>query len=268
MDLSLEGKSVIVTGAGSNIGRAIALLFGEEKANVVIAELDEKQGNKVADEIKAKGGKALVIQTDVTDFDKVQTMVKKTVEEYGKLDVLVNNVGWIVEDFFINEDPKKWETVININYKGMMYCTKAALDVMVPQKSGCVVSLGSDAGRMGEFREGVYAGCKGGVIALTKTLAREVGRNGIRLNVVCPGLVVPKKDDVGEESMWVAKDEEGKSMLDVFTPEAQEKAKKAYPLRKLGTAENIANAVVFLASDRASYITGQTLSVSGGYTMM
>lgn len=271
MDLGLEGKSVIVTGGGSNIGRAISLGFGEEKANVLIGEIDEKQGEKVVEEIKKKGGKAEMVKTDITNWEEVQTMVKKAVNEYGKLDVLVNNVGWNVDQFFMEENRDKWDKVININYKGMIYCTKAALEYMVKQGSGSIVSLGSDAGRMGEFREGVYAGCKGAIISLTKTLAREVGRYGIRLNVVCPGLTVPKsKEEVGERSLWVEKEEKtGKSMLDIFTPEAQEKAKKAYPLRKLGTPEDIAYAVLFLTSDRcAGHITGQTFSVSGGYTMM
>ena len=133
---------------------------------------------------------------------------------------------------------------------------------MIAQKGGAIVSLGSDAGRMGEYREGMYAGCKAAVIGLTKTLARELGPRGIRLNVVCPGLTIPESDDViGEKSLW-------REQLKLFTPDAQQKATKLYPLRKLGKAQDIANAVVFLASDRAGHVTGQTLSVSGGYTMM
>ncbi|MFH0843966.1 MAG: SDR family oxidoreductase, partial [Pseudomonadota bacterium] len=125
-----------------------------------------------------------------------------------------------------------------------------------------IVSIGSDAGRVGEFKESVYAGCKAGVIAMSKAVAREVGRYGIRVNVICPGVVVPSQDDVGEASMW--KGDVGK----FFTPEVQQKAASTYPLRRLGKPEDIANAVLFLSSDAADWVTGQTLSVSGGYSMM
>jgi NAD(P)-dependent dehydrogenase (short-subunit alcohol dehydrogenase family) len=263
MDLGLNGKTVVVTGGGSNIGRAIALAFGEEGSNVVIADIDEIQGNKVAEEIKGKGGKALMVKTDITNWEQVRAMIRKAIDEFGKLDVLVNNAGWNYDQLFMEEDKEKWDKVININYKGMIYCTRVALEHMVPQRSGCIISISSDAGRMGEFREGVYAGCKAAMIALTKTLAREVGRYGIRLNVVCPGLTVPRTDEeIGEMSMW-------REMKRIFTSEVQEKAKTLYPLRKLGTPEDVAFAVLFLSSDRcANHITGQTLSVSGGYTMI
>jgi len=263
MDLHLAGKSVIVTGGGSNIGRAICHRFAEEKAKIVIAELDEKQGNKVADEVKNLGAEVLFVKTDVSNHTQVEAMVEKAVDSFGKVDILVNNVGWNVDQLFMEEPREKWEKVVNINFWGPLNCTRAVLDKMVEQKSGAIVSLGSDAGRMGEFREAVYAACKGATIALTKALAREVGRYGIRLNVVCPGLTIPEsRDEIGEKSLWAS------GMLDIFTPEAQARAVKAYPLRKLGKASEIADAVVFIASDRASHITGQTLSVSGGYTMM
>jgi 2-hydroxycyclohexanecarboxyl-CoA dehydrogenase len=261
MDLNLE-KTVIVTGGGSNIGRAITLAFAKEKANVVIVEIDEVQGNKVAGEAKKMGVEAVVTKTDVTKNDQVEMMVKKTLDQFGKVDVLVNNAGWIVDDLFMNESREKWEKIIAINFWGMINCTRAVLEHMVCRKSGSIVSIGSDAGRMGEFREAVYAGCKAGIIGLTKSLARELGRFGIRLNVVCPGLTIPeKKEYIGEKSFW-------NEQINFWPLEKQEKALKAYPLRKLGKAEDVANAVVFLASDRAGQITGQTLSVSGGYTMM
>ena len=133
---------------------------------------------------------------------------------------------------------------------------------MLDQGSGAIVSISSDAGRMGEYREAVYSACKAGVIAMSKAVAREVGRYGIRLNMVCPGLTVPQsEEEMSSESMW-------HQMQEVFTPEVLERAKRGYALRRLGTAQEVANAVVFLASDAASFITGQTLSVSGGYTMI
>jgi len=262
MDLHLAGKNVIITGGGSNIGRAICHRFAEEKANIVLAELSEKSGTKVADEVKGMGADCIFVKTDVSNNDMVVDMVKKANEKYGPVDILINNVGWAIDDLFMKESREKWEKMIAINTWGPINCIRAVLDQMVEKKAGSIVSIGSDAGRMGEFREAVYAGCKGATIAMTKSLAREMGRSGIRLNVVCPGLTVPDEDEVGEGSLW-----EGE-MMTIFTPEARAKAAKAYPLRKIGKAAEIADAVIFMASDRASHITGQTLSVSGGYTMM
>ena len=264
MDLGLTGKTVVVTGGGSNIGRAISLAFAREGSNVVIAELDEFQGKKVADQANATrgGGRCIVVKTDVTKLDKVEAMVKKTLEEFGKIDVLVNNVGWDKPQLFTETDPAFWDKVIALNYRSDLNCIKAVLPHMIERKGGSIVSIGSDAGRVGEFREAVYSGCKAGVIALSKAIAREVGRYGIRLNVVCPGVTVPSPEEMGEESMWKG------DIAKMFTPETQEKIAKSYPLRRLGKGQDIANAVVFLASDAASFITGQTLSVSGGYSMM
>lgn len=263
MDLNLAGKTVIVTGGGSNIGRAIVLAFASEKSRVVIADIDEAQGQKVAKEASSLGGKVIAIKTDVTSFDSVTAMVKRIIEEFGKLDVLVNSVGWTLDRLFIEKPRSEWEKEVNINFWGVINCTRAVLDHMIERKYGKIISIGSDAGRMGEYREAVYAACKGGVIAMSKSLARELGRYGINVNVVCPGVTVPENPEyAGELSMWKG------PMAQVFTTEAQEKAAKAYPLRRLGKPEDIANVVVFLASDAASFITGQTISVSGGYTMM
>jgi 2-hydroxycyclohexanecarboxyl-CoA dehydrogenase len=263
VDLNLGGKSVIVTGGGSNIGRAICHRFAKEKARIVIAELDEIQGNSVATEIRDMGAEALFFQTDVTDNNLVEQMVKSATDEFGHVDILVNNVGWTIDQLFMEETREKWEKIVSINLWGMLNCTRAVLDQMVERKQGVIVSLGSDAGRMGEFRQAVYSGCKGAVISITKALAKELGKHGIRLNVVCPGLTIPEsKDEIAETSLWAG------GMLDIYTSETQAKAAKAYPLRKLGKAADIADAVCFLSSDRAGNITGQTLSVSGGYTMM
>jgi len=263
VDLNLAGKTVIVTGGGSNIGRAIALAFAKEKANIVIADIDQIQGEKVAALAGASLIKALAVKTDVTNYDSVTAMVKRTIDEFGKLDVLVNNVGWTNDRLFIEKPREEWEKEVNINFWGVLNCTRAVLDHMIERKYGKIISIGSDAGRMGEYREAVYAACKGGIIAMSKSLAREVGRYGINVNVVCPGVTVPENPEyAGEQSMWKG------PMGQVFTPEAQEKAAKAYPLRRLGKPEDVAGVVVFLASDAASFITGQTVSVSGGYTMM
>jgi 2-hydroxycyclohexanecarboxyl-CoA dehydrogenase len=263
MDLKLAGKTVIVTGGGSNIGRAIVLAFAKEKSNVVIADIDEAQGQKVAKEAVALGGKVIAIKTDVTSLDSVTATVKRTIEEFGKLDILVNNVGWTLDRLFIEKPRSELEKEVNINFWGVLNCTRAVLEHMIERKYGKIISIGSDAGRMGEYREAVYAACKGGVIAMSKALARELGRYGINVNVVCPGMTLPENPEhAGELSMWKS------PMAQFLTPEVQEKAAKAYPLRRLGKPEDIANVVVFLASDAASFITGQTISVSGGYTMM
>jgi 2-hydroxycyclohexanecarboxyl-CoA dehydrogenase len=261
MDLGLAGRAVIVTGGASNIGREICLTFAKEGSKVVVADWDEAQAQKVANEIKAMAGKAVAIKTDVTNWEQVQDMVKKALSEFGQVDILVNSVGGTLDQNFMEETREKWEKTINMNLWGAINCTRAVLDHMIQRKSGAVVYIGSDAGRVGEFREGVYSASKGGVIAFSKSLAKEMGRHGIRFNVVCPGLTPPKAAEIGEKSHWQAQ-------LATFTPEVLEKAAKAYPLRKLGKPEDTANAVVFLASGCAGHITGQTLSVSGGYTMV
>ena len=265
MDLGISGKTAIVTGGGSNIGRAIALTIGREGANVVIADLDDKQGAKVAQEIVAAGGKSICIKTDVTSLESVQAMFQKAVDQFGQVHILVNNVGWDKPMFFLETDPSFWDKVIAINYRSDLNTLRTVVPHMVEKGYGRIVNIASDAGRMGEFREAVYAGCKGGVIALSKAVAREYGRHNITINVVCPGATIPENEgQVGEYSMWTPEGDQ----MNYFTPEARQKAAKAYPLRRLGKAQDMANAVTFLVSESASYITGQTLSVSGGYTMM
>ena len=174
----------------------------------------------------------------------------------------MNNVGWTVDRLFMEKPRHEWEREVQVNLWGAINCIHAVLPGMIEQRAGAIVCISSDAGRMGEYREAVYSACKAGVIALSKSIARETGRHGLRLNVVCPGLVVPPDDEsISEESMW-------NQMREVFTEEVRERVGRNYPLRRIGTAQEVANAVVFLASDAASFITGQTLSVSGGYTMM
>ena len=264
MELGLKAKNVIVTGGGSNIGRAIVHAFAAEGANITIAELAPDQGELVASEVAKMnmGSRVKVIQTDVTDRAQVEEMVDQSIAEFGRVDILVNNVGWTIDRLFMEKPREEHEKEVAVNLWSPINCIHAVLPHMIEQQSGAIVSISSDAGRMGEYREAVYSACKGGVIALSKAIAREAGRYGLRLNVVCPGLIVPPDEEqISPESMW-------NQMRDIFTDGVLERVERAYVLRRMGKASEIANAVVFLASDAASFITGQTLSVSGGYTMM
>ena len=264
MELGLKDKNIIITGGGSNIGRAIVHAFAAEGSNITIAELSPSQGEMVAAEVTQMntGSRVKVIACDVTEPKQVEQMVESSIAEFGSIDVLVNNVGWTVDRLFMDKPRDEWEKEVKVNLWGPVNCLHAVLPHMIERQSGSIVSLSSDAGRMGEYREAVYSACKGGVIALSKSIARETGRYGLRLNVVCPGLVVPPEDEsISGDSMW-------NQMRDVFTDDVLERVKRNYLFRRLAKGGEIANAVVFLASDAASFITGQTLSVSGGYTMM
>lgn len=264
MELKLSGKSVVVTGAGSNIGRAIAIAFAAEKAKVAIVDVDAAQAEKVAQEARRMGAsEALAVRTDVTSWDDVQAMAERVAKTFGSIDVLVNNVGWTHDRLFMEKPREEWEKEIQLNLWSNINCTRAVLDHMMKSGTGSIVNIGSDAGRMGEFREAVYGATKAGVIALAKSLSREYGRKGIRFNTVCPGTTMPdSQEEIGERSIWAT------GMKEWNTPEMREKIAKAYPLRRVGRPEDISNAVLFMASDAASFVTGQTLSVSGGYTMM
>ena len=263
MDLGLTGASVLVTGAASNIGRAIALTFVAEGANVTIADLDGGQGTVVAERGNAGGpGNAQAVATDVTDLASVETAFAAAQAAFGPVQVLVNAVGWDQLMFFVDTTPDLWRKIIEINYIGMLNCTKTALTDMLEHGGGAIVSISSDASRQGEPREAVYGGVKAGINSFMKTIAKENGRFGVRCNVVCPGVTLPDEDEeVSTNSMW--SDREA-----MFTPDQLEKVARAMPLKKIGKPGDIANAVAFLASNRAAgHITGQVLSVSGGYSM-
>ncbi|MBI3743473.1 MAG: SDR family oxidoreductase [Chloroflexi bacterium] len=264
MDLGLRSKTVIVTGGASNIGRKISLDFAAEGANVVIADIDDQQAGKVLQEVKRNGGKAMHVKTDVTNLESVEEMVAKAMQWYGTPKALVNVVGWAKPALFLDLDVKVWDRMIAVNYVGALNCIRAVLPHMLQAKGGSIVSIASDAAREGEHSEAVYSGAKAAVVGATKAIAREYGKFGVRLNVVCPGMTVPESTEViGDHSLWRT----GGGVREAITPEVMEKAKKAYPLRRLGRPDDVSNAVMFLASDRAGFITGQTLSVSGGFSM-
>jgi 2-hydroxycyclohexanecarboxyl-CoA dehydrogenase len=243
----LDGKIAIVTGAGQGIGRAIAEKFAAEGATVVVTDRNETTARETA---AAIGGTALAIPTDVTSRESVAAAVAEVRERFGRIDVLVNNAGWDKADRFVDSDPADWERAISINLVGVLNTCKAVLPLMAEQGAGAVVNLGSDAGRVGSSGEAVYSAAKGGVIAFTKTIAREMARSQVRANCVCPG-----PTDTPLFASFAP------------DPKLREALTRAIPFRRLGQPTDIANAVAFLASDEASYITGQTVSVSGGLTM-
>lgn len=263
MDLGLAGKTVIVTGGGSNIGRGIVLAFAGEGSNIVNADLDEKQGRKTVDDANALGGRAVFIKADVTDYASVQAMVDKTLDAFGEIDVLVNNVGWANESPFTGKPRGDIEKEISLNYWSVINCTRAVAGCMIEKEYGKIVNISSDAGRVGVPKGVTYSATKGAVIAYSKAIARELGRHGINVNVVCPGWVVPENpDDAGEGSFWHQR------ALDSYPPEVLQKQISGCVIRRLGRPQDIANMVVLLASDVTSYVTGQTVSVDGGLTML
>lgn len=261
MDLGLSGKTAIVTGGGSNIGRAIALGFGEEGANVVIAEIDEAQGEKVANQIVAKGGSAAVIKADVTDIEAAKEMIRKSIEKFGKVDILVNNVGWTMRRLFVEKPVEEWEKEIRLNYWTLLNCSRAVVDHMIERKYGKIINIASDAGRVGDAKATIYSGCKGAVIAFSKALALELARFDINVNIVSPSTIVPENlaADIGKDSAWASP-----GVQEFLTPERLARVTQLFPLRRLGKPQDVANLVLFLASDKSSFITGETISVSGG----
>jgi 2-hydroxycyclohexanecarboxyl-CoA dehydrogenase len=244
----LADKVTIVTGAGAGIGKAIAVKCAAEGAIVVVTDRDGAAADAVAGEI---GGSATAYTVDVADKASVDAMVAAVAQAQGRIDVLVNNAGWDQATVFVESDPDFWRKVIDINYVGVLHTCRAALPVMAAGGGGHVVNLGSDAGRVGSSGEAVYSGAKGAIIAFSKAIAREMARSQINVNVVCPGPT--------DTALFNA--------LGGDNPRLREGLVKAIPFRRLATAEDIANAVAFFASDEASYITGQTVSVSGGLTM-
>src|SRR5919199_2416049 len=243
----LEGKVAFVTGAASGIGRATALRLGEEGARVAAADLNAEGAAATA---VAIGRDALGLALDVTDAASVRAAVGEAGRRLGAIDILVNCAGWDKVEPFLDNSEETWDRVLDINLKGVIRCTRAVLDGMIARGSGCIVSVSSDAGRVGSSGEVVYSGAKAGIIGFSKGVARETARHGLRVNVVCPGPT--------DTPLMAATSE--------ANPRLGEALVKAIPFRRLARPEEIAAAAVFLSSEDASFITGQTLSVSGGLT--
>jgi 2-hydroxycyclohexanecarboxyl-CoA dehydrogenase len=248
----LPDRVAVVTGAASGIGRAIALAMGREGARVAVLDLAGDGAIAVAGEITAAGGQAHAWPVDVADAARVTAVVGEVVSRWSTVHVLVNCAGWDRPMPFVETTPEFWDRILAVNLRGPLAMTHAVLPVMIAQGHGKIVSIASDAGRVGSTGEAVYSAAKGGLIAFTKTIARETARHRINVNCVCPG---PSDTPLFQTEFA------GPS------PRLAESLKRVIPWGRLGTPEDIAPAVVFLASDEAGYITGQTLSVSGGLTM-
>ena len=250
----LNGKTVIVTGGGGGIGGAACRRFAAEGAKVAVFDMNLEAAQKVADGITANGGTAAAFACNITDRVQVDAAVVAAETQLGPVHVLVNNAGWDIFKPFTKTVPAEWEKLIAINLTGALHMHHAVLPGMVARGGGRIVNIASDAARGGSSGEAVYAACKGGLVALSKTLAREHARHNITVNVVCPGPT---------DTALLAGFTEGAAnpdkLMDAF--------KKAIPLGRLGQPNDLAGAIVFFGSDDAAFITGQVISVSGGLTM-
>jgi 2-hydroxycyclohexanecarboxyl-CoA dehydrogenase len=249
----LKDKATIVTGGASGIGRAIAEACAREGGRVAVVDLNAAGARDTVTAIEKAGGTAAAWPLDITDVAAVDRMTEEVAARWGGVHVLVNCAGWDKPMPFVDTTPEFWDKILAINLRGPMACTRAALRHMIKQQSGKIISIASDAGRVGSSGEAVYSAAKGGIIALTKTIAREVARHRINVNCICPG----PSDTPLFQTEFVA-----------TSPKLAESLKRVIPWGRLGVPDDVAPAVVFLASDDAGFITGQTLSVSGGLTMM
>jgi 2-hydroxycyclohexanecarboxyl-CoA dehydrogenase len=250
----MSARVALVTGGARGIGRASALALAAAGCSVAVADLREELALGVAQDVQEGGGSAIEVRMDVTDASAVRDGISRVHAQLGPVDVLVNCAGWDEFRAFVETDEAFWRRVIAVNYEGCLRTTHALVAGMAERGYGRIVNVSSDAARVGSAQEAVYAGAKAGVIAFTKTIAREFARSGVTANAVCPGPT--DTDMLAEMSRGAADSERLAAALE-----------RAVPMRRLGRPEDVAAAIAFLASEDASYITGQTLSVSGGLTM-
>ncbi len=251
MDFGLEGKVALVTGAGRDVGREIALALAGEGAKIAVnynSSADEAAA--VVAEIEDAGGRARAFRANVGDYGAVQAMTDAIVEHFGHIDVLVNNAGLVLPKLFVKTEPEDWKAQIDVGIYGVIHCCHAIAPHMIAQNSGRIVNVTGDSARVGEKYLSITSGARGGVLSMTKSLARELGPDGINVNCIAFGLIETSHTD------------------QAFLDKNRERIVRQYPLGRIGTAEDIAPTVAFLASTGASWITGQILSINGGYAMV
>ncbi len=266
MDLKIKEKIAVVTGSGKGIGKAIAMRLAAEGATVVVSDLMETDGKNTAAEIKAQGGNSIAIQADATQEADVNAMIAKTIEAYGQIDILVNNVGGGAGGpaVVIKTATENWDRTIEITLKSTFLCSRAAAQEMIKRKQGRIINISSISGKLGESLIGPYCAAKFGVQGLTQTMAKELGRYGITVNAVCPGYVfTPGWEQLAREMKANYSTMADKSLEEIF----ELRTKNLTALGRPQTSEDIASMVAYLASEEAKNITGQAISVDGGAVM-
>ncbi len=246
--MRLKDKVALITGGARGIGRAIALLFAKEGADIVVIDVNLEEAKEAAGEIEALGRKSLALQVDVTDFAKVEEAVNKILDKFTKVDILVNNAGITKDNLLLRMSQQEWDTVLNVNLKGTFNCLKAVSKPMIKQRAGRIINIASIIGIIGNPGQANYSASKAGIIALTKTAAKELAGRNININAVAPGFI---------QTEMTAK----------LPEDLKEKMKGAIPLNKFGSPDDVAAVCLFLASSDSSYITGQTIVVDGGMVM-
>lgn len=257
MDLGLRDKVAIITGGGSGIGRITAHMFAEEGARVVVTDINEAGAAKVAAEVREKGVEAIAKGCDVGKLEETDGLAQAAMDQFGRIDILIHGAAFFSVQPFMKTAPEEWEKVIKVGQFGAMNCSRSVLPHMINAGSGRIIFIGSDAGRTGDSFQPVYAGAKAAIMAFAKSLAQDVGRYGVTANVVSPALTLT------EENRQI--------LTQMYGLDDEKRAKKllsAYPVGRLGTSEDVAAMIVFLASQRAGDITGQVISVNGGFCMV
>ncbi|MBI3936131.1 MAG: SDR family oxidoreductase [Betaproteobacteria bacterium] len=262
MDLKLKDRVALVTGSGQGIGCTIALALAAEGAHVAVNDVNVKGVEETVDLVRRSGARAIAAPCDITNLDAVKAMATKVEGELGRIDVLVNNAALLIShEMFLDTNPEECDREIRVILYGTMNCARAVLPGMIQRKFGKVINIVTDAARVGQERQCNYSAAKGGVISFTKSIAKEVGRHNINVNAVSPGAT---NSPMRMEMLRQLKENIGEAKA----AEREEKVKRAYALRRIGEPEDIANAVVFLASEAGRHITGQILSVNGGFAML
>ena len=246
--MTLNGKVAVVTGAAQGIGKTITLLLAEKGASLVLCDINLEAAEETAREIEERGGKCLVLKSDVSNFQDAEKIIKQAFERFGSIDILINNAGITKDNVLLRMKEEQWDQVMAVNLKGTFNFTKASIKVMLRKRSGRIVNIASITGMMGNAGQANYSASKAGVIGFTKAVAREYADRGITVNAVAPGFIAT-------------------AMTDAIPEKEKEELIKQIPMKKLGTPEDVANAVYFLVSDEARYITGHVIGVNGGLYM-